>query len=60
MLISSYKEIIDTQHYLFYIILLNYVRSILFYGTVPLEFYYFITKRKEFLEQSNRFVHYLC
>ena len=30
-LLSFYKEIIDAQHFLFYIILLNYVRYILFY-----------------------------
>ena len=29
--LSFYKEIIGTKHFLFYIILLNYVWSILFY-----------------------------
>ena len=29
--LSSYKEIMDAQHFHFYIILSNYVRSILFY-----------------------------
>ena len=31
MFISFYKDIVDTQYFLFHVILLNYVWSILFY-----------------------------